>query len=119
MALGCFYRLNGVFTILGSLAVAVVGWIILAQLADNIRKNPDVVGQLPSLAQWCIDHRNWLPLTALAPLALGIVQACTQRTRFAFWVLVVIESTWLIVLVALILYTFIMFMAPLYQYHPM
>ena len=119
VSLGCFYRLNGVFAILGSLGVAVIGWIILAQLADNIHKNPDVVGQLPPVAQWCIDHRNWLPLMALAPLAMGIVQACTQRTRSVFWILVAIESIWLAVLVGLILYTFIMFIGPLYQYHPM
>ncbi|MCI0675116.1 MAG: hypothetical protein L0Y42_04995 [Phycisphaerales bacterium] len=79
------YRLNGLFLIVGWLAIATIGWFALAKLADNIRKNPEVVIDLPPLAAICINYRAWLPVAAVPALICGIVLLRSTRTRGGAW----------------------------------
>jgi len=117
--LGCFLRLSSFSLIAGSLGVGAIGWFVLATMADSLRKNPDEIGPLPALATACINHRNWLPLLVLPILVCGILLIARRRSVTIAWPVFMIALAWLLTLFALILYTFIMFITPLYQYHPL
>jgi hypothetical protein len=112
------FRLIGLFVIIGSLAIGLIGWLALANLADNIRKNPEVANDLSPLVLGCIDHRGWLP-ALVVPALVGGLWLLMGRARGAAWPVFILSMLWLFVLFATILYSFIMFMAPLYEYRPL
>src|SRR5436190_24191583 len=63
-----FFRVKGGFVIISSLAVGILAWVVLSLLAENLRRNPDVVHGLPWLVNQCISHRALMPLAALPAL---------------------------------------------------
>lgn len=117
--LGCFLRLSSFSLIAGSLGIGAIGWFVLATMADSIRKNPGEIGPLPAVAAACIDYRNWLPLLVVPTLLCGILLMIRRRSGPLGWPAFVMAFGWLMMLFGLILYSFIMFITPLYQYHPL
>jgi hypothetical protein len=114
-ASGCFIRLNGVFVIIGSLGVGILGWLVLTLMADTVQRNPDQFQDLPGWVSSLLNDRGIFPLLAGPPLIAGIVLLANARKRAISWGLFILAMVWLFALFAAILISFIMMLAPLYQ----
>ena len=114
-----FFRVKGGFIIISSLSVGLLAWLVLSIIAENLRKNPDVIKGLPGLVNQCIAHRALVPLAALPALACGVMLLPKDRSRPTGWLLILAATAWLFGLFGLILYCFVSFLAPLYQYQPL
>jgi hypothetical protein len=113
MAQGCFARLNGIFMIAGSLGVAGIGWFALSNIAANLE---DVEVKLPDLVKSFIQQRAWLSLWVIPTLIIGGVLASVRLPTALRWTLIILGDLWLFALFAMILYCFILSVAPLYEY---
>jgi len=112
---------TGGFLLVVSIVIAWLGWFVLSTLAENAREY-DV--NLPELALAAIEHRAWFPLLALPSLACGIVLVFSGirdgmrggAPLPARWLILAVGSLWLALTFAIVLYCFLMFLRPLYQY---
>lgn len=114
-----FHRLNGVFVAIGAVAVAIIGWIALANIADSIRENPEVTADIAPFALRCVHSRASLPLLVVPSLICGLILVVFPLSRSVSWLIFIFSSLALFTVFGMVLYSFIMFIAPLYQYQPM
>ena len=108
-----------------AVAVGALGWLVLNLLAGNLRKEPDHANDIAGFARWMIDHRVIVPLLVL-PAAMVAAWMLVRRQQAASagvtmrsatpWIVTALATLWLVAVFALILVTFVLFMAPLYQY---
>ncbi|HVP73614.1 MAG TPA: hypothetical protein VMS30_07740 [Phycisphaerales bacterium] len=123
-AVGCLARARGGFLILSALAVGILGWLVLHLLAGSLHKDQDLADQVSAFGRWMIDHRAMLPMAVLPALAAGAwsllrpVRATGDgKSRpMTPWIVTGIATVWLLAIFAAILITFVLFLAPLYQY---
>ena len=118
-------RAKGAILLVSALAVAALGWLVLHLLASNLRKEPDHEQDIAPFARWMIDHPWIMPLLALpAVITAGWLlmrHGATSRDAGAIrksapWIITALATLWLVLVFALVLVTFVMFLAPLYQY---
>ena len=112
-------RLSGVFVIIGALAVGIIGWIALSILAENIRQHPETQSQMPALAVSLINARTWLPFVAALMVGSGAVLIVFPRSRGVTWLLFLASMLGIATLFVVVLYCFLSFVAPLYEYQPL
>jgi len=113
------FLFNGISLIVGSMALGILGWVAFAFLGDALRKNPETAENIAPTALWCIEHRAWLPIAAIPPLLVGARLLWSRQTLAKGWSMFVMAFLWETALFFLILYSFIMFLAPMYQYQPL
>lgn len=125
-ARGCLGRARGAFLLLGSLGVAGLGWLVLNLVGANMKRDPDSAARIDAFARWVIEHRWLTPLAAAPAACIGLWMMLQRRRETAAtagigratpWVALSLASLWLLAVFAVILVTFILSLAPLYQYH--
>src|ERR1043165_8313495 len=114
-----FSRVKGIFIIIGGVAVGFIGWFALSALAINLQKNPETMKDIAPLAVDFIQRRWLLPVLAIPVLVGGVFLAVSKTTRAASWLIFIVSMLWLLGLFGIVLFCFIAFLAPLYQYHPL
>ena len=124
-ASGCLIRTKGLILLVSAVAVGVLGWLVLNLLAGNLRKEPDHANDIAGFARWMIDHRGIVSLLVL-PVAMVALWLLLRRKQAANsgvtiriatpWIVTALATLWLVAVFALVLATFVLFLAPLYQY---
>lgn len=116
--MGCLTRGKGAFLLLTAIAVGVLGLFVLQLLNDNLAKEPETAKEVASFARWVIHQRTLVALGALPAAAIGVwMLAKRKQTKPATtWLAWAAAMAWLLVLFGVVLMTFIMTLAPLYQY---
>jgi len=104
-----------------AVGVGVLGWIVLRILDGDLRKAPEQAKDVDEFARWMIAHRDFVPLAVLPVVAIGVWLTVRGRStnRALWWVMVFAASLWLAAIFVAIVASFVMFLAPLYQYHPL
>lgn len=113
------FRTKGLFIIVTSLATAVLGWYVLAKIGEHAQRNPEVIKDLPPLVTSLMNQRAILPVLVLPAFICGVLVLPKNRSRATGWMLIIAATLWLMALFVLILYCFISFLSPLYQYQPL
>jgi hypothetical protein len=117
--LSVFHRLNGVFLVIGALGVGGIGAFALDQIATALRENPEYADNISPLALKLVDNR-WLLLILVIPVIVaGSALIFSSRRGGWRWLTFIAGMLWIFILFAGILFAFIRFVAPLYQYQPM
>lgn len=104
---------------IGALGCGSIGWITLGILAENLRSNPDAAVDMSAAALGMINHSWWLPVSSLAVLAVGVLMIVAKVQRSTAWLLFVLGMVGILAIFIAILYCFIGFVAPMYQYRPL
>lgn len=112
-------RIKGIFVCIGALGCGSIGWITLGILAENLRRNPDAAVDMSAAALGMINHSWWLPVSSLAVLAVGVLMIVAKVQRSTAWLLFVLGMVGILAIFIAILYCFIGFIAPMYQYRPL
>lgn len=113
------HRLWAVPLLLSALGVAGAGWYMLGKLNEALQKSPDHADSVPQQVLDVIQNRNMLFLVMAVPIACAMLQFSSAKSRSMAWLLFGFGSLWTFAVFALLLYCFIMFIAPLYQYQPL
>lgn len=114
-----WHRINGVFLLISAIAVGVVGYLVLAFLDQALRDNPDAARDISPNAVSFIRNRGALFLLITPALAAGLALVFSSRRGGWRWAVFIAGMVWMAVLLAGILYAFVSFLAPLYQYQPL
>lgn len=124
-ATGCLAKAKGVLLVGGAVGVGGLGWLVLSILANDLRRAPDHAPRIAPFCLWLIEHRWLVPLSVLPAVVAGIwlmsmrlksLQPKSSQRRAQPWILLAIGSLWLVLIFAAVLFAFIQFLAPLYQY---
>ena len=118
-ASGIMARMRGVIVAVASLGCGIMGWIALGILADNIREHPEAAENMSATALALIRHSWWAPLVAVAVLVLGIVMIASPRNRAMTWMLFALSMIGVLLIFGGVLYAFLGFIGPMYEYRPL
>jgi hypothetical protein len=111
--------MRGVIVVIASLGCGLVGWIALGILAENIRRNPDAAEDMSSTALTLIRHSWWAPMVATIVLSLGIIMIASPRYRAMTWTLFAMSMIGILIIFGGVLYAFLGFIGPMYEYRPL
>lgn len=116
--MGCLTRGKGAFLLLTAIAVGGLGYFVLNLLSDNLAKEPETAKEVAAFAKWVIHQRALVAVSALPAAAIGAWMLAKRKATkpAATWLAWAAAMAWLLVLFGVILITFIMTLAPLYQY---
>ena len=118
-ALGCFHRARGWVLLISYIAVGVLCYTALTVMGDSLQKSPEHAADVGPFVRWMTDHA-WLGLLlAIPPAAIGAWLAILASRRPVFWAAWGLGLLWEFGLFAVMLVTFIRYLAPLYEYQPL
>lgn len=110
-------RLAGVGLIITSLFVAVLGYVILHFCSMILSKRGADYDDPSAFVLACIEHPWWTIIAALPALVCGIALMKFKPKPRVLWIM--IGALAALAPLAVILYCFIMLLAPLYQVQPL
>jgi hypothetical protein len=114
-----WHRVNGVFLLIASLGVGGIGYVVLSLIARSLRENSDTAQEV-SPHVITITHNRWLLLVFIVPsVVAGLMLLLSSHRGRWRWPAFALGMIWVVVLMSGVLYAFIMFLAPLYQYQPL
>jgi hypothetical protein len=108
-----------IFVIISALGVALIGWVTLHLVADNLDKSPDLASRMSAAGRMIVERRAWLAVACLPPLIAAAITLAKRPSAATRWLCFIISELWLLLLLALVLYAFIASLAPLYEYQPL
>ena len=111
-----WHRMNGVFLLIASAAVGGLGYMVLSLLAQALRENPEAAKDIPESAIALLRHRGLLVPMIIPSIAGGFLLIFSSRTGGWRWAVFAASLLWVVALVVAVLYAFVSFLAPLYQY---
>ena len=113
---------RGLILLGGSIGLAVLGWVVLAILHNDLEAAPDHAERIHRFALWMIDHRSLIPIAA-APMAVLnlwlLVRPPKYKHRWMSWLIAAGTTLWLAAIFVAVLIAFLQFVMPLYQYQPL
>ncbi len=123
-AIGCLHRGRAIFLLISTVCVGAVGFIALRQVAANLAREPELFTDVHGFALWVVEHRSYVVLAVVPPAIMAIWmmlrparRSGTGKVRYATpWIAFGLASAWTLAIFAAIMITFIMCLAPLYQY---
>lgn len=107
---------SGLYLLLVSLAMGFMVWLVLVLLSKLLPTNPRELEKLPRLVVRVVALRAWSPALALPPLLCGLVTMRARRGQLAWSIAGLV---FLILPLVLVLYCFIMLIAPYYTIQPL
>ncbi len=110
---GWLFAGHGVYQMIAAIALAGLSWLLpdlLEKIASSAVLDP---ADVPQAVQRLLANRAWLPLWALPGFLLGLLLMLKVRYRW-LWMLLGVLS--LLLPAMLLVYAFVVLIAPLYQY---
>ncbi len=109
-------RVTGLGLLLSAPACGLLGWLALSLLAGLAADPPYPPNEIPALVARCVAFRAAVPVLALPALLCGAILLRRPRRP---WLLSVFGSLSLLIPVVVVLYCFVMLVAPMYRYRPL
>jgi Na+/H+ antiporter NhaC len=113
---GCLYAAHGLYTIIAGIALALFCWLIPMLLVKVTSSDVVDAERLSPTARWVLDNRELMPLMAIPVVVLGVVALNKVPLRLLWTILGVLA---LLVPAALLIYTFVVAIALLYNPPPL
>jgi hypothetical protein len=110
---------RGSMTMIGAVLVAVAGAVVLALIANGMQRDPDIFREVSPVFRWVISNRGLVIFLAVPAFICGLLLAIKLCTRAQALLLSTIGSLCNAVLVVVIIWCFISYLAPMYQSHPL
>ncbi len=110
---GWLFAGHGVYQMIAAIALAGLSWLLpglLEKIASSAVLDP---ADAPPAVQRLLANRDWLPLWALPGFLLGLLLVLKVRYRWLWMLLGVLT---LLLPAMLLVYAFVVLIAPLYQY---
>ncbi len=109
-------RATGLGLVVGAPACGLLGWLALSLLAGLVVDPPYPPDEVPAFVAWCVTVRVAVPVLALPALLCGALLLRRPRRP---WLLSVFGSLSLLIPAAVVMYCFVMVVAPMYRYRPL